>query len=651
MAESNGDQLPEDQQMDEEVQGETPAGDEPMETETYVRTDNFDKYLGMGFTEKVAEKLDQIITELSGQGLLEDDKLDDRALEALKELGDDSSLAVLKKFSSSNLTHVNNKSAFICGVIKTFRQKGRRTGGAGGAAAAAENSGPDEAKIKEMLEKTGYSLDVTTGQRKYGGPPPDWEGETPGTGCEVFIGKIPKDTFEDVLVPLIEKCGRIYDLRLMMDPMSGLNRGYAFTTFCDKEGANECVKQLNGHKIKEGWQINCNISIPKSRLFVGSVPKNKSKKEIQEEFANATPGLTDVIIYHGEDKSKNRGFAFLEYDSHRSANAARRSLMSGKVRVWSAMVTVDWADPISEPDEETMAKVKVVYIRNLSPEATEENIKEHFEAYGAVEKVKKMKDYCFIHYTERESAVKAIEEMNGKSFQGTDIEASLAKPPQENKKKKERQMKQSYQGGGGGRYYDDYYGGQMRGGRGARGPRGGRGFDRGDRGYRDFGYGGGYDDGYYGGYPGGYDDPYDYGYFDRGYDGGFGYGGRGQGVGPRGRGGQRGGRGGMGSPRGGPGGRGGPRGRGGNRGGQQQQRGGRGGGPRGGRGGNRGGNVGGKRKFEGQQSADTKRRNTQGGWGVQPIAQQPLGDFSSGYDYNQSYGEQSWSQDNYGSGF
>ena len=61
---------------------------------------------------------------------------------------------------------------------------------------------------------------------------------------QVFIGKIPKDTFEDVLVPLIEKCGRIYDVRLMMDPMSGLNRGYAFTTFCDKEGAQECVKQV-----------------------------------------------------------------------------------------------------------------------------------------------------------------------------------------------------------------------------------------------------------------------------------------------------------------------------------------------------------------------------------------------------------------------
>lgn len=38
-----------------------------------------------------------------------------------------------------------------------------------------------------ILERTGYPLDVTTGQRKYGGPPPNWEGPTPGTGCEVNL--------------------------------------------------------------------------------------------------------------------------------------------------------------------------------------------------------------------------------------------------------------------------------------------------------------------------------------------------------------------------------------------------------------------------------------------------------------------------------
>ena len=41
---------------------------------------------------------------------------------------------------------------------------------------------------------------------------------------QVFCGKIPKDMYEDELIPHFEKCGRIWDLRLMMDPMSGLNR-------------------------------------------------------------------------------------------------------------------------------------------------------------------------------------------------------------------------------------------------------------------------------------------------------------------------------------------------------------------------------------------------------------------------------------------
>lgn len=60
----------------------------------------------------------------------------------------------------------------------------------------------------------------------------------------MFVGKIPRDLFEDSLIPLFEKCGTIYDLRLMMDPISGQNRGYAFVTFTDRAGAQEGVKQV-----------------------------------------------------------------------------------------------------------------------------------------------------------------------------------------------------------------------------------------------------------------------------------------------------------------------------------------------------------------------------------------------------------------------
>lgn len=41
-------------------------------------------------------------------------------------------------------------------------------------------NGPDPTKMTEILKRTGYTLEITVGQRKYGGPCPDWDG--PPTG-------------------------------------------------------------------------------------------------------------------------------------------------------------------------------------------------------------------------------------------------------------------------------------------------------------------------------------------------------------------------------------------------------------------------------------------------------------------------------------
>lgn len=64
---------------------------------------------------------------------------------------------------------------------------------------------------------------------------------------QVFCGKIPRDIYEDELIPLFEKCGTIWDLRLMMDPLTNLNRGYAFVTFTTTDAAQEAVNQVTLH--------------------------------------------------------------------------------------------------------------------------------------------------------------------------------------------------------------------------------------------------------------------------------------------------------------------------------------------------------------------------------------------------------------------
>lgn len=71
-----------------------------------------------------------------------------------------------------------------------------------------------------------------------------------------------------------------------------------------------------------------------------------------------TAGLAEVIIYSSpDDRRKNRGFCFLEYDSHKSASLAKRRLSTGRVKIFGCDIIVDWADPQEEPDNDTMSRV------------------------------------------------------------------------------------------------------------------------------------------------------------------------------------------------------------------------------------------------------------------------------------------------------
>ncbi|XP_024222626.1 heterogeneous nuclear ribonucleoprotein Q isoform X6 [Bombus impatiens] len=614
MAEGNGEIKMEEKQSKEEME--------------YVeRTEDFSKLIQYGLDEKVAAKLDEIYKT----GKLAHVDLDERALDALKEFPVDGALNVLTQFLESNLEHVSNKSAYLCGVMKTYRQKSRAGQGTGTSTAP---KAPDEDKIKMILERTGYPLDVTTGQRKYGGPPPNWEGPTPGTGCEVFCGKIPKDMYEDELIPLFEKCGKIWDLRLMMDPMAGCNRGYAFITFTNREAAQQAVRELNDYEIRKGKKIGVTVSYNNHRLFVGNIPKNRDRDDLFEEFTKHAPGLTEVIIYSSpDDKKKNRGFCFLEYESHKAASLAKRRLSTGRIKVWGCDIIVDWADPQEEPDEQTMSKVRVLYVKNLTQDCSEEKLKESFEQYGNIERVKKIKDYAFVHFEERDNAVKAMNELNGKEIGGSHIEVSLAKPPSDKKKKeemlraRERRMMQMFQGrSGGSPSHPSMMGGPMPVRGPGQGPRGTGAGMRGQMGRGDYDYD--YDYYGYGDYRGGYSDPYyddyyryeDY-YFDyapppppaRGRGRQPQPAGRGRGVVPRGR-------------------VGGPQVRGPVRGGRNPATSGARGVQRlSARGGVRAkgslpGEDAGKRKFDGghQNQGESKRR-FQSNWGNQPLAQQPLG--------------------------
>ncbi|XP_041840130.1 RNA-binding protein 47 isoform X2 [Melanotaenia boesemani] len=288
---------------------------------------------------------------------------------------------------------------------------------------------PNEAALVALMERTGYTMVQENGQRKYG-PPPGWSGQSPPRGCEIFVGKIPRDVYEDELVPVFESVGRIYEMRLMMD-FDGKNRGYAFVMYTEKHEAKRAVRELNNYEVRPGRLLGVCSSVDNCRLFIGGIPKTKKREEILEEVSKVTEGVLDVIVYaSAADKMKNRGFAFVEYESHRAAAMARRKLMPGRIQLWGHQIAVDWAEPEIDVDEDVMETVKILYVRNLMMETSEETIRQVFSQWnpGCVERVKKIRDYAFVHFTSRDDAVLAMDNLNGTEIEGSCIEVTLAKP-------------------------------------------------------------------------------------------------------------------------------------------------------------------------------------------------------------------------------
>lgn len=267
-------------------------------------------------------------------------------------------------------------------------------------------------KQLELMKRTGYEIVQRNGQRIYGGPPPNWRGLPPVKGTEIFVGKVPREMSEWELVPIFEKCGVIYELRLMMD-FSGSNRGYLFVRYSNREEAKRAIRDLNNYEIRPGKFIGVIPSVDNRKLWISGLPKNRSADEIRNEMSQLTDGVTAVCIYNSySDKTKTRGYAFVEYLTHRHAALARRKLVPGRNYLFDQEIErVDWAEPEHEVDPDIMAKVKVLFIRNLTMNTSEDEISVAFEevSNGQIERVKKAKDYAFVHFNTREAAEKAYE--------------------------------------------------------------------------------------------------------------------------------------------------------------------------------------------------------------------------------------------------
>lgn len=267
---------------------------------------------------------------------------------------------------------------------------------------------------------------------------------------EVFVGGLDKEATEDDLRQIFEKMGEITELRLMKDPQTGKNKGYAFVRYATPDEAKRAVQELAKVEIR-GKKCGVSPLAEKDTVFIGNIDKNWTKDDVFNKLKElGVENVNDVSVV--EDPSNagvNRGFAFIELETHKDALIAFRTLQKNRTFKEDRTIKVAWAQPSNDPDEDVMAQVKSVFVNILPPTWNEEHVKEHFGKFGEIERVvlscnmqsAKRKDFAFVNYTTREAAIACIEAFSkdDELIDGDSkvkVKVSLAKPAHKGKTRK-----------------------------------------------------------------------------------------------------------------------------------------------------------------------------------------------------------------------
>ncbi|XP_021686036.2 nucleolin 1 isoform X2 [Hevea brasiliensis] len=262
---------------------------------------------------------------------------------------------------------------------------------------------------------------------------------------EIFIGGLNTDAKEEDVRKVFEEVGDIVEVRLVINSKTGKNKGFAFVRYAS---AADAKKALEKYPKAEICGKRCTTAPVEGNdtIFLGNLDKRWTNEDVVKLLHEMGIEKIDKVTVMPDPSNvgRNRGFAFLELETNKDAQFAFKKLQKndqGKLR----NIKVAWAEPLSEPVEEELLKVKSVYAEYLPSSWDEEKVRSYFTKFGEIENVvlsrnlpsSRRKDFAFVNFKTREAALTCIELFNHErlSDKGSqvNVKLSLAKPMQKGK--------------------------------------------------------------------------------------------------------------------------------------------------------------------------------------------------------------------------
>ncbi|KAF9918085.1 Protein phosphatase PP2A regulatory subunit B [Lobosporangium transversale] len=275
----------------------------------------------------------------------------------------------------------------------------------------------------------------------------------PTASASLYVGELDPSVNEAMLFELFNSIGPVASIRVCRDAVTRRSLGYAYVNFHNVVDGERALEALNYTQIKgRPCRIMWSQRDPALRktgtgnIFIKNLDATIDNKALHDTFS-AFGNILSCKVATEDGQSK--GYGFVHYETYEAAENAIKHvngmlLNDKKVFVGHHISKKERQSKV----EEMKAKFTNVYIKNLDPEVTQEEVEAMFTKFGPVTSVVistdengRSKGFGFINFENHEDAQKAVDELHESEYKDKKLFVTRA----QKKGEREEELKKQYE--------------------------------------------------------------------------------------------------------------------------------------------------------------------------------------------------------------
>ncbi|XP_075224101.1 CUGBP Elav-like family member 1 isoform X12 [Lycorma delicatula] len=180
---------------------------------------------------------------------------------------------------------------------------------------------------------------------------------------KMFVGQIPRTMDENDLTKMFSEFGRVHQINVLRDKVTGQSKGCCFVTFYTRKSALEAQNALHNIKTLAGMHHPIQMKPADSenrnerKLFVGMLSKKCSESNVRVMFGQY--GTIEECSVLRDTNGMSKGCAFVTYTSKQCAsNAIKAMHHSITMEGCSSPLVVKFADTQKEKDQKRLQQMQ-----------------------------------------------------------------------------------------------------------------------------------------------------------------------------------------------------------------------------------------------------------------------------------------------------